>query len=330
MPISTAVDASAVARVVGIKTDFVNLQGGIFQLPQRVVIIGQGSSDSVYATTKTQVTSAGQAGTLYGFGSPVHSATTQLLPVNGDGVGTIPVTIIPLEDDASGVAATGDIIPSGAQTEAAAYRVIVNNIPSNQFVISVGDTVADIITKMAEAINANINMPVVAADATPGTSTQLDFTSKWKGESSNFMNIEVEGSTTAGTVFAITQLSGGLVNPDVSLSLIQIGDIWETMIINCMNISDTTTLDKYSVFGEGRWGALTRKPLNVFTGTNTTTVNDAIIIPDARKTDRTNSQLVEPGGNDLLFVIAARQIARIVKVANNNPPRDYGSQKQQD
>ena len=33
-----------------------------------------------------------------------------------------------------------------------------------------------------------------------------------------------------------------------------------------------------------------------------------------------------PGSSDLPFVVAARQLARIVKLANNNPPHDYGSQ----
>jgi len=55
--ISSAIDQSAVARVVGIKTAFVNLQGGIFLLPQRLAIVGQGNSSAVYATTKRQITS---------------------------------------------------------------------------------------------------------------------------------------------------------------------------------------------------------------------------------------------------------------------------------
>lgn len=325
--ISSAVDVSAVARVVGIKTEFKDLRGGgILFLPQRVAVIGQGNSAAVYDTTKIQLTSAAAVGARFGYGSPLHLAAKQLLPVNGDGLGTIPATFYPLEDDASGVEATGDITPAGSQTEAAAYIVRVNNIDSEQFVISVGDTVADIVTAMTAAINAVIDMPVIATDATPGTSTQVDLASKWAGESANDIFVEVVGSTTAGTTFAVTQLSGGLVNPDVQDALDQVGDVWETMVLNCLNVDDTTALDAYSVFGEGRWGALTRKPLVVFSGYTGALVNDAIAIPDARKTDRTNSQLVAPGSNDLPLVVAARQLARIAPVANNNPPRDYGSQ----
>ncbi len=322
MAISTAIDASAVARVVGIKTAFKDLRGGILYLPQRIAVVAQGNTAAVYDTTKLQVTSATQAAQTYGFGSPIHQAVKQLLPSNGDGVGTIPVTVYPLEDDASGVASAGDITPSGAQTVAASYRISVNNILSEPFVILASAAVATITASITAAINAVLDMPIIAVDGT----TTVNFTSKWEGTSANDIYVEVIGSTTAGTSFAITQATGGLVNPNIDAALLQVGNIWETMVLNGLDVADTTTLDKYSTFGEGRWGAIVRKPLVVFTGTTEASVTTAIVIPEARKTDRTNVQLVAPGSNDLPIAVAARQLARIAKVANNNPPRDYGSQ----
>lgn len=323
MPLSSAVDASAVARVVGIETKFKDLRGGgILFLPQRVALIGQGSTLSVFSTVKKKFTSALAVAQDYGFGSPVHLAAKQLLPVNGDGLGTIPLTVYPLEDDASGVASAGDITWSGAATVAASYIVRVNNIDSEAFVINVGDIAANIYSRMAAAINANLDMPIIASN----NITVMDTDAKWAGVSSNDIVIEVIGSTTAGNSFAITQHVGGLVNPDVSDALTQVGNVWESLVLNCLDIADTTTLDLYSTFGEGRWGALVRKPCVVFTGNTATTVNNATAVSDARKTDRTNAQLVAPGSNDLPFAVAARQVARIAKVANNNPPQDYGSQ----
>lgn len=324
MGISTAIDASAVARVVGIKTTFRDLRaGGILFLPQRVALIGQGNSLSVYSNDKAQVTSALQVAQTYGFGSPLHQAAMQLFPVNGDGVGTIPVTVYPLDDDAAGAASVGDITPIVAPTEAASYIVRINNIDSKAFVISVGDTVASVVAAMTDAINAVVEMPVIAVD---NLSLKVDTTSKWEGTSSNDIVIEIIGSTTVGNSFAITQHVGGLVNPDISPALAQVGNVWESMFLNCLDIADTATLDLYSTFGEGRWGALVRKPCVVFTGNTETTVASATAITDARTVDRTNSQLVAPGSNDLPFVVAARQLARIVVVANNNPAHDYGSQ----
>lgn len=324
MTVSTAVDQSAVARVVGIKTAFVNLQAGaVVFLPQRVAVIGQGASASPYATTKRQVTSALEVANLYGFGSPLHLAARQLFPDNGDGVGTIPVTVYPLEDDGSGVVSTGDITPSGSATEAASFKVRINNIDSEEIVIAIGDTVAEMVTALTAAINAILEMPVVAVDST----TVVDFTSKWKGVSANDIVVEVVGPTTVGVAFAITQPVGGLVNPSITAALAQVGNVWETMFLNCLDITDSTALGEYSTFGEGRWGALVRKPTVVFTGLTATAVAAAIAVSDARKTDRTNAQLVAPGSNDLPLVVAARQLARIVVVANNNPPQDYGSQQ---
>jgi len=323
MTVSSAVGASAVARAVGIETKFSDLRGGEIQfLPQRIAVIGQGATASTYATTKRQVTSALEAGQLYGFGSPVHLALRQLLPANGDGVGSIPVTVYPLEDDGSGVASAGDITPSGAPTMAQSYQVKINNILSEAFVVAAADTVAAIVTAMTTAINAVVDMPVVASDDT----TEVGIASKWKGASANDIVIEIVSPATAEISFAITQPVSGATNPEIDDALAQVGDIWETLILNCFEIADTTTLTTYNTFGVGRWGALTHKPCVVFTGVNDTTVAAAIAVSDARKTDRVNAQLVAPGSNDLPLVIAARQLARIAVVANSNPPRDYGSQ----
>lgn len=324
MAISTAVDLSAVARVVGIKTTFKDLRAGnVVFLPQRIAVIGQGASASTYSNTKAQYTSAFTVGQTYGFGSPVHLAAQQLLPANGDGVGTIPVTIYPLDDDGSGVAAAGDITPSGSATGAAAFRILINNIPSAQFVVASGDTVATIVTAMTAAVTANVDMPMTASDDT----TDMGLLAKWQGTSGNDLVVAVEavGEDNSGITFAITQPVGGLVNPDVQPALDQIGDVWESLLLNCMDVADTTTLDTISTFGEGRWGALTKKPLISFVGNTATTVSAATAVSDGRKTDRVNSQLVAPGSDDLPLVVAARQLARIAVTANNNPPRDYGS-----
>ena len=324
MSLSSAVDASAVARVVGIKTTFKDLRaGGVIFLPQRIAVIGQGATAATYATTKAQHTSAFAVGQAYGFGSPLHLAAKQLLPTNGDGVGTIPVTFYPLEDDASGVAATGDITPSGTATGSAAFRVLVNNIPSAQFAVASGDTVADICDAITAALAAELDLPVTATDNT----TDVGVTSKWEGASANDIHIEVEATSAdnSGVTFAITQPTGGLVDPDTSTATDQFGNVWESLVLNCFNDTNTAALDAIQTVGEGRWGALVRKPFVSFIGNTDTTVAAAIALPDTRKADRINAQLVAPGSNDLPCVVAARQLARLAVIANNNPPRDYGS-----
>ena len=322
--VSTAVDASAVARVVGIKTSFKNLRGNrAVLLPQRIALVGQGATASSYSTSPTQITSSLQAGQLYGYGSPIHLAALQLLPLRGDGVGTVPVTVYPLEDAGSSVAAAGDITPVLATSKAASYRVRVAGIMSLAFVVEVGDAVADVIAKMLPAINGVPEMPVVAADGT----TAVDLTAKWKGASGNDLLVEVLGATDAGVTWTVTQPTGGLINPDVDDALNQVGNVWETLFLNCMEPTDTTTLDKFNAFGEGRWGSLVHKPMLAFVGNQEADVNTAITVTDARKSDRVNVQLVSPGSPHLPLQIAARQLVRIAVQANNNPPHDYGSQQ---
>ena len=323
MAISTAVDAGAVARVVGIQTIFKNTRtNGVAILPQRIALIGQGSTTAAYSEDRRQITSATEAGNLYGHGSPIHLAAKQLFPTNGDGVGTIPVTVYPLVNEADAVASIGDITPAGTATQSGQYRVEVNGIRSEPFVVLANATVATIVASITTAINAVLEMPVVAADG----ATKVDLTAKWKGTSANAIEVSVMGALNSGLTFAITQPTGGLLNPSVSDAIGRVGNVWETMVLNCLDLEDADALNAFQDFGEGRWGALTRKPLNVFTGSTISDLNTITTITDARKTDRVNAVLPAPGSPNLPFVVAARQLARIVVVANNNPPCDYGSQ----
>lgn len=326
MAISNAYSQSRVARGVAIQTIFKDLrQGQLAKLPQRIALIGQGSTAASFSTDKAIVLTAGAAGETYGFGSPIHLAMQQLLPVNGDGVGSIPITVYPLEDDVSGVAAAGVIEHAGAATKAASYRVSVNNIISEPFVVSVGDTESAIVTAMAAAINAVLEMPVVAtADTTPA-SEKVDLVAKWKGVTGNDIVFEVIGDTDAGNTWALTQPTGGLVDPDIQDALDQFGDVHETLVVNCLTYSDTLMLNKVSDFGEGRWHPEVRKPFVSLVGTTVTDVTTVAAITDARKTDRVNGLAVLPASKELPFVVAARVISRIAVRADNDPAYDYGS-----
>jgi phage tail sheath gpL-like len=319
------IQANAVGRVVGVTTQFVNLQGGISFLPQRVAVLGQGATAATFSLTKATYNNAVEVGQTYGFGSPLHLAALQLLPANGDGIGIIPMTIYPLEDAGAGVASAGDITPTVAATESAQYRVVINDIPSEFFVVDTTDTVATVTAKITAAINAVVEQPMIAVDGT----TVVDLTAKWAGTSSNALSVSVEGPTTLGVTFAFTQPVGGLVNPttaEITAALDQIGDVWETMLVNCFEATDTTIIDQLNTFAEGRWGATTKKPMVVFNATTEVDEATAIVVPTAKKTYKNISQLAGPGSPDLPFVITARQVARIALVANDNPPQDYGSQ----
>lgn len=415
------ISASAVARVVGIDTQFKDLRGGNVQaLPQRIALFAQGQSGVSFSTDKWTATGAAAAGSKYGFRSPIYLALRELLPVNGDGVGSVAIDVFPLEDHASGAPAVGDITPSGTATKAASYRVRVSGYLSEAFTLAAGAlSTAALLTAackaMGEAIDAVLHMPVnvtydygtvtSAADAgntgdgTLGTftttgnpkpgvwtlvctaeaanagtftltdpdgvvisttvtigaqvqgglgftladgaedfdtgdsfeitvpATAVNLTSAWDGASANDLVIEVLDDLGELT-FAITQPTGGLNNPTVDAALALVGNVWETMALNALNIDDEVALDAFQTWGEGRWGELVRKPLaGVFVGNTATELAAATAISSTRRDDRVNAQLVAPGSPNLPFVVAARQLARIAKLANTNPPHDYGSQR---
>lgn len=324
-----AVDASAIARVVGIETQFRDLRGGATQfLPQHIAIVGQGATASAgYSLDPYRITSAQAAATRYGFGSPIHLAALQLLPPTGGGVGTIPVTVYPLADDGAGVAATGSITPSGAATAQGTYRVRVAGILSAPFTVANGDAVNIICDKIVAAVNAVLEMPVLAADG----ATDVDLTAKWDGESGNDLVVEVLDSTgtapTSGLTFAIVQPAGGAADPDIAAALAKFGSTWVTLAVNALGPTNTDALDALSAAGEGRWGELLRRPFVAFTGSAEADVATATTVTAARSTDRVNAQVVAPGSVSLPVQIAAAQVREIAKVANDNPPTDYGARR---
>lgn len=321
------VDASAVARVLGIDTQFKDLRAGAVQfLPQHIAIVGQGATASAgYAMTPYRITSAAQAAARYGFGSPIHLAALQLFPITGGGVGSIPVTVYPLNDDGAGAIATGSITPSGAAGVVASYRVRVAGILSAPFTTAVADTVATICDKIVAAINAVLDIPIIAVDGT----TDVDITAKWDGASGNDITVEVldvNGEIPADDItFTIVQPAAGAADPDISAALALIGSTWITLVINCLGPTITAALNDLQDVGEGRWGQLVRKPFVAFVGNPEPVVATATAVTNARPTDRINCQVEAPGSPAMPLQIAAAHVRELAKVANNNPPTDYGS-----
>jgi phage tail sheath gpL-like len=327
MALSTAFSPSDIARGVAIKTQFKDLrQGAIALLPQQLAIVGQGSSTAGYDLAPTRIFSEKEAGDKYGYGSPVHYAARELFPANGDSVGTIPVTVYPMDDLAGDAAKTLiDITGSVIPTVAAEVFTITVADESVTFTVNVGDTNADVTAAITAAINGNINMALTAADAVPAVDN-VTTTLKWAGASGDaYNNVVITGPAGTGMVFVVTPTASVALNPDPTVALNNMADRWETMVLNCLEASDTTSLDLYKTFGETRWGPLVRKPMVVFTGARANLAT-LTAVGDVRKDDRVNSYLVNAGSADTEIVIAARMLSKIARIGNLNPPQDYGRQ----
>ena len=95
--ISNAVGTERISQVVGYKITKGNFNETSPNLPQYVAIFGEANVEfqDNLSTTPVEVTSAQQAGTLYGFGSPIYHVMRILRPVNGGGIGGIKTVVYP-------------------------------------------------------------------------------------------------------------------------------------------------------------------------------------------------------------------------------------------
>ena len=316
-----SIPASVVARVTGVNVEYKNFNlGQALFLPQRIAVIGQGNTASTYATTKKLYTSQKEVAENYGYGSPLHLACRQLLPANGDGIKGIPVTCYPLEDDGSGVAADGTIDATGVATDQGGGYVYIGGVKSDKIVIPDEATAAEALALVKSAIDAVLHMPattgVIALDSLP-----LD--SKWLGESANDITIDISELLCDGLTFSITAFASGDVNPDVQDALDIIDEVWETLILNCMNYDDTDTNALYHAFGEARWEQEVKKPLLVATGCIDNYATRTAVT-DADKPNRTMFLVQSTGSRELPFVIAAQGLVNdIAQKMNDKPAHNY-------
>ena len=180
---------------------------------------------------------------------------------------------------------------------------------------------------MIDAANAALGCPVTGTLAT----ADALFTSGWKGESSDELNIVIDtDGDAAGLTYAVTHVSGaGAVS--VGDALAEFGDEWFTMVINGFN-GDSDVLDALESFNgnandkTGRYGATIFKPFVSFFGSNTVTslsgVGSATELTDDRKNEMTNVFCAAPNSLGWSFEAAANVVLLYAPIAQSNPNID--------
>jgi len=213
-----------------------------------------------------------------------------------------------------------------------AYSIVCSDAGSQLF--NVYDPKGNLRAK-DEAVGAKsidgLDFTIAAGSATLGETATIDvlvtdvvLNVAWDGAHGNDVQLEMQGPLTLGVTWTLTPFTGGAGVADVDPALTEIGDVWNTMIITPE--SAEANLDKFVIWGEARWGELVHKPAIVFYGNNDASVGDATFGTQDRGSDRVTCQLVNPGSNNMPWVIAAAQVNPIVRLAQVNPPHDYGSQ----
>lgn len=333
-----AVNENAVSTVVGYQ-----LKKGYFNpstpnLPQRIAILGEANTanQSGLSTNPQEITSAAQAATLYGSGSPIHLMARILFPSNGGNVG-VPVIVYPQVAAVGGAAKVMTLTPTGTATAAGTIFVNIagrNQIDggSYQINIAVGDTPTLICDKIRAAVAAALSCPLIGS----GTSTFVG-TVKWTGLSSQGVNMTVDtNNTNTGVTFAVVVTTPGTGTPTVTTSLNMFGNEWNTLVINSYGLV-TAVMDELEAFNgipdnttpTGRYSGTIWRPFLALSGTvldNPTSLTSG----STRPANVTIVPCPAPLSEGLPFEAAANMAFLVASVAQNSPHQDIIGQSYPD
>jgi phage tail sheath gpL-like len=331
--ISTAVGLDRISRVSGYNIKKGNFSTETQNLPQIIAIFGEANTanQSGLTVNKVEVTSAAEAGTLFGYGSPIHRAVSILRPSGSDGVGGIPTVVFPQVTSGGATATIRSWTVTGTATANATHSVVVNGRYSVDFQyysfdVAIGDTPTIIAGKISDAINRVLSGPALGTSAL-GVATA---TSKWKGTTSAQLHVSIDyGTNAAGVTYAQTTSTDGAGSIDLSTSLSQFGDDWYTMVINTYGTAQLDALEQFNgipndVNPTGRYSGLIFKPFWAFFGNTSASKTTLSAITDAvaRVNQVTNVLCPAPNSKGFDFEAAANAVALASVVYQNAPHSD--------
>lgn len=138
------------------------------------------------------------------------------------------IAAIGLADNASGVAATGNVIFGGTATAAGTITVNIDSSVNGSYSIAVasGDTASTIGAALVNAITANADSPVTAANS----SGNVTLTAVNDGTQGNTIGLSVSGSV-AGIIKTVIAMNSGATNPSLTGLFDPIDDIRYTTVV---------------------------------------------------------------------------------------------------
>ncbi len=259
------VPPDAAASRVFVEQENVNRGTGSALLGRKILILGQfNSGKNPTVNIPRRILSKADAWNLYGRGS-LLAAMIEVALKEGGGV---PVYALPLADNSAGVAAEGDILVGGTATKKGVAAAYVNGVKVSAAVNS-GDSAEAIAIALIDAVNANLDLPVTASL----DGAAVVFTSRWKGEASNQINISINlnelDETPEGISFMLTQMgdrTAGAEDPDISSALSGLGNEWYTDVV--LPYDTDLAISAMEAVGDERDSALINRPFAGFVGYN--------------------------------------------------------------
>lgn len=329
--ISTAVDLNRVSAIVGyeIKASLEGIAAG--NLPQRIGVLAEANTaNQVGLPSSIDFTSANEVGEIMGYGSPAYHVARILRPISGDLLGGIPTVIYPVAEAAAAVASAITIGITGTASKNATHKIKLAGRSqldgtSYSFVVAKDDGAAEISQKMIDAVNAAIGAPAIGTVVTD----DAVFTAKWKGLTSDELNIVIDtDGDAAGITYTEDSKVAGAGIPSIATALGNLGEEWTTLLINCLN-SDSDTLDALEAHNgnpndkTGRYDPTVFKPYVAYFGDNSiNTVAKLEAVMDSRALEATNKHAAAPNSTGFSFEAAANNVFDYAKVAQDTPQTD--------
>jgi len=227
-------------------------QAGYFSQQNRSLLIGHKLVGASAADNKpVLVSTTDQARAIFGVGSML-ARMHELYRLN-DPFGELWCVPVP---PAAGAAATGTVTFTGAATAAGTVALYIG-AQKLQVGVANADTVANVATAVAAAVNADTRLPVTAA-AAAGVVT---LTARHAGVIGNDIVVQLNyrgiaggEALPAGIAAVATAMAGGAGTPTLNTAIGNMGDDEFDFIIS--PFSDTTSLDAYKTLmndNSGRW-----------------------------------------------------------------------------
>lgn len=335
---SNAVGTERISKIVGYKITKGNFNNATPNLPQRIAILAEANSANQGSlnTTPKEITSAQQAGQLYGYGSPVYHIMRILRPNTGGGIGGIPTVVYPQAEAGGAAAKVLKITPTGTATANGTHTLKIcgrTNMDGEFYDINIaeGDNPAAISQKIIDAVNAVLGSPVTASLA----SNTADLTAKWAGLTSQDINVVVDlNDTSIGITYAVSQVTAGTGTPSISDALTSFGNYWNTIVINSYSTVSSVLDVLQNVNGipdstnpTGRYSGIIMKPFIALTGS---TADDPTPSTTNRKDQVTVAICPAPLSSGLPMEAAANTALLLGRIAQDSPHLDISGQSYTD
>ena len=339
--ISTAIGLERISRTSGY-----NIRKGFFDnntpnLPQVVAILAEANwaNQGTISTNGREITTADEAGQVYGYGSPIHQIMRILRPIGGTGIGGIPTVVFPQLSNAEAVAFSALKTITGVPTKNTIHSLRIGgreNLDFKTYSFSVikGEAPSAIAARIASVVNSVLSCPVTAN----AVGAALTFTTKWKGVTANQTKISFNlNGDAAGVTYVDTSNTAGSGVVDISAALNQFGNTWYTSVINSYGAVFFDILEQFNGVPSatqptGRYEGSMFKPFMSFFGSvESVKTNLALITNDASRIEQVTHVLCPaPLSEGFEWESAANVVRLFARTMQDSPEIDINGQSYPD